>query len=328
METIKNYLESMFLGLPNTPEVQKAKFELGNMMEDKYAELINEGKTNNEAIGIVISEFGNLEELSFDLGIDNFMREGNPEVGRQITLSEAKDYLREKGNQSMMIAVGVMLCIMSVIGPIMTSSFFNPIGDSVGVAIMFIMIAAAVGLFVLSGIYINKWEYFKKETCHTDFETTSYVHEKNEEFRVTYGLMLTIGIILCVLSFIPVIILDNVGVFYKQSILFSNLGATSLFVMVGIGVFLIVAAGVKKSGYTNLLNINEKETVGGNYVPNQGKGKLNNKTVESIMSVYWPTVTCIYFIWSFLTYDWGITWIIWLVAGVVEKMIRNAFSDK
>ena len=63
METIKNYLETMFSTLPNTYEVQKAKKELAQMMEDKYTELINDGKTDNEAVGIVISEFGNLDEL-------------------------------------------------------------------------------------------------------------------------------------------------------------------------------------------------------------------------------------------------------------------------
>ena len=69
METLKNYLENMFLNLPNTPEVRKAKTELLQMMEDKYTELKNEGKAENEAIGIVISEFGNLDELAEDLGI-------------------------------------------------------------------------------------------------------------------------------------------------------------------------------------------------------------------------------------------------------------------
>ena len=46
METIKNYLENMFSHLPNTPEVQKAKYELYQMMEDKYNELISEGKSD------------------------------------------------------------------------------------------------------------------------------------------------------------------------------------------------------------------------------------------------------------------------------------------
>ena len=70
METIKNYLESMFANLPNTPEVLRAKNELLSMMEDKFTELISEGKLQNEAVGIVISEFGNLEELAESLGIE------------------------------------------------------------------------------------------------------------------------------------------------------------------------------------------------------------------------------------------------------------------
>ena len=59
METIKNYLETMFMNLPNTPEVRRAKDELGQMMEDKFVELTEAGKTENEAVGTVISGFGN-----------------------------------------------------------------------------------------------------------------------------------------------------------------------------------------------------------------------------------------------------------------------------
>ena len=55
MDTIKNYLENMFMNMPKTDKVLKAKVELGQMMEDKYNELIKEGKSDNEAVGIVIS---------------------------------------------------------------------------------------------------------------------------------------------------------------------------------------------------------------------------------------------------------------------------------
>ncbi len=83
MDAIKNYLETMFLNLPNTPEVQKAKYELEQMMEDKYNELIANGKTENEAIGTVIAEFGNLDELAADLGIDSYMRSEERRVGKE-----------------------------------------------------------------------------------------------------------------------------------------------------------------------------------------------------------------------------------------------------
>ena len=71
METIRNYLNAMFAGLPDTPEVRRAYEELAAMMEDKYTELIEEGRSENEAIGTVIAEFGNLEELAQDLGIED-----------------------------------------------------------------------------------------------------------------------------------------------------------------------------------------------------------------------------------------------------------------
>ena len=59
METILSYLENMFLHLPRTSEVLRAKEELATMMEDKYNELLAEGKRENEAVGIVISELSN-----------------------------------------------------------------------------------------------------------------------------------------------------------------------------------------------------------------------------------------------------------------------------
>ena len=96
METIRNYLETMFQKLPNTAEVQKAKVELGQMMEDKYTELRNEGKSENEAVGTVISEFGNLDELAEDLGIRGYMNPNNNMAGIQVPLSEVKRFFSDK----------------------------------------------------------------------------------------------------------------------------------------------------------------------------------------------------------------------------------------
>ena len=100
MEVIKNYLESMFANLPNTPEILRAKQELFSMMEDKYTELISEGKTDNEAVGTVIAEFGNLDELSETLGIKNMMQAPVPSDRRNISHDEAFDFIRENENFS------------------------------------------------------------------------------------------------------------------------------------------------------------------------------------------------------------------------------------
>ncbi len=161
METIRNYLENMFLNLPNTPEVYKAKNELWQMMEDKYTELKAEGKSENEAVGIVISEFGNLDELAADLGIASFMHSPQMQpTGRPLSLEDAKAYLKDSARHAYRIGLGVMLCIISCCGPI----FFDAIGgtyfhqtdllDAIGVTVMFLLIAIAVGLFIYSGVQI------------------------------------------------------------------------------------------------------------------------------------------------------------------------------
>lgn len=69
METIKNYLENMFQALPKTEEILRLKNELLLNMEEKYTELKSHGKTENEAIGIVISMTGLLVGLSIPLQV-------------------------------------------------------------------------------------------------------------------------------------------------------------------------------------------------------------------------------------------------------------------
>ena len=123
METIKNYLEAMFAGMPNTAEVRKAKAELLQMMEDKYSELIAEGKTENTAIGTVISEFGNLDELAEDLNLTKEVEETKTRESeaprRNITIDDATAFFENRGKKATMLALGVMMCIISVACPIL-----------------------------------------------------------------------------------------------------------------------------------------------------------------------------------------------------------------
>lgn len=320
METISNYLETMFAKLPNTAETRKAKNELWQMMEDKYTELRNEGRTENEAIGIVISEFGNLDEIAEDLGIKNLMVQEQIGGFRTVTLEEVKAYLRDKARAGYMRALGVFLCIISVCG------FLVRVGDSwsrsgqFALVFMFSMIAVAVGLFVFSGITMGKWEYFKTHQCSISFATAEYVHNQRESFRMTHAMMITIGVILCILSVLPHMIFGMLS----WSVGFTNV---LMFIIVGVGVFLFVAAGNIGGGYATVLSLNKSDTMGASFVPSQRQVRYNNKTVEAVMSVYWPSVTCIYLCWSFLTFHWHYTWIVWVIAGVVESLIKTMYRE-
>ena len=99
MNTIKNYLESMFAQLPNTPEVWKAKDELWQMMEDRYTDLIADGKTENEAVGAVIAEFGDLDELAETLGIRGAMNQAPQYQASILSASDAFQLIKDKPDQ-------------------------------------------------------------------------------------------------------------------------------------------------------------------------------------------------------------------------------------
>ena len=69
MEIIRSYVESAFAAYASTPEMWNLKEEILSNMEEKYRELKKQGHSENEAIGTVISEFGNIDELVRELGI-------------------------------------------------------------------------------------------------------------------------------------------------------------------------------------------------------------------------------------------------------------------
>lgn len=311
METIRNYLETMFANMPNTPEVMKAKGELLSMMEDKYNEMIAEGITENEAVGTVISEFGNLDELAEDLGLVKEVEEVHVrEVERPrrfVELSEVQNYLDSRKLRGIMIGAGVFLCVISVIFPISADSFAKL--EKYGVVGMIISIAIAIGLFIFSGIIGNDFRYLQKELCQIDMATAEYVKDKKSDSKYALAMMTTIGVILCVVSWLPATIFDN------------DMAAVCLFVLIGLGLFLIIYSSKIKNGYNTILNLNDATTISGSY-GKESDTEYISKAAEAIMSVYWSTITCIYLIYSFVTMDWGRSWLIWIIAGVVHKILK------
>lgn len=328
MDTIKNYLENMFLHLPNTEEVLRAKAELADMMEDKYYELVKEGKTDNEAVGIVISEFGNLKELSKELGIDGIINqekyekediyEKKPIRGRVIKREETEQYLKGAKQFFKFIGIGTMLCIYSPIMLILLDAFMeaglygekylDKLEVCVGIPFLFIMIAIAVGIFIYHGMKFEKYDYLKKEYFSLDMGLEKELRAEFEQKKSSYTIRIIVGVILCILSVLPSIILDEVtdGLEFV-----SVLSAVLLLLMIGIAVFLFITGGGEQSSYQVLLQE-------GDYTISQKKG---NKLADKIGTVYWPVITCIYLAWSFITMNWGFTWIIWPVAGVFFGVI-------
>lgn len=350
METIKIYIENLFQNLPATEATIRAKEELLGMMEDKYNELKLQGKSENEAIGIVISEFGNIDELKEELGIKNPIAASQTieksvdqdETLRRITLSEVEDFLVNTSKFARKIALGVTLCIFSIIQFILLAGWSGSIDcdektvkgmtgyaihvsslnamEATGLVLLFVFIAIAVAIFIINGIQYQKYEYIKKEKFAMDAATVKYVAELKESYRTTFSIKITLGVVLCITSVIPVIL---AGILCDESnSTFQILSVAMLLGIIAVAVILFVTAGIRMDSYKQLLQEEE-------YSPSR---KIGGDLTEKIASIYWPVVIAGYLAWSFITDDWGKTWIVWPVAGVlfggISAICSSFSSDK
>lgn len=315
METIKNYLETMFANMPNTPEVKKAKAELLTMMEDKFNEMIADGVNENQAVGTVIAEFGNLDDLAEDLGLVKELQETHEREESKprhfLRMEEVEDYLNVAKGNGLLIGIGVLLCITSVTWPILFEFLLKgEFGEGFGVTGMFISIAIAVALFVYAGIRGRDWDFLDKELCQIDIATADMVKSKKRAFKVPHAVIISVAIMLFILWIPVAVIFDN------------DFSGYCMFWFVAIGVCMIIYASTVMGSYEKILGLNDSKTISGNYGKDDGDIVYINKFAEGVMEVYWPTITCIYLIVSFVTMDWHITWVIWPVAAIAHRLLE------
>ena len=270
MNAIRNYLDNMFRNLPNTEAVRKAKAELLEMMEDKYEELIKEGKTENEAVGIVISEFGNLDELAESLGISEAVAENPDEAKPMLSFDRVKEFLAMVSQRSILMPLAVALCIFSVAFNIIADAI--GIADGLGVSGMFLAIGAAVALFIFSGIKKKEYAEVYRKECSLSIESAEYVRAERKSFKTSYGLMSSIGIGLCILSIVNPIIIGTIP------FIDNDFGAVMFFLFIALGVFLIVSANSRMDGYDRMLELNEAGRMSEEFVPKSDR-KVNKAPI-------------------------------------------------
>ena len=129
-------------------------------------------------------------------------------------MEDVRQFLREHSRHSYFVALSVFLFILSACCPIFfgaaadTSLRSSDVLDASGIILMFVFIAIGVGMLVYSNVCMGHWKHLEEGNFVTDFATTDYIHHEMEHYKSTHALLLTIGIMLCILSVVPPILLD------------------------------------------------------------------------------------------------------------------------
>lgn len=227
---------------------------------------------------------------------------------RRVTMEEANEFIACQERESGKIALGVLLCILSPVCLISLGAeaakgvLSETAAGAAGIVILLGMIAAAVALFITSGMRSEKWQFLEEEEFESEYGVEGMARERQKAMRPGFVRNITVGVVLCILSPVPLILsglLETEGVSAHM--------VSFLLAMVGAAVVLFIRAGMPHEALEKLLQE-------GDYTAEK---KRSAPLKERVAAVYWTVAAAVYLAWSFMTDGWGETWIVWPVAGVL-----------
>ena len=233
---------------------------------------------------------------------------------RRVSLEEANAFLAAKAATAKPRAWAVFLCIVSPICLILLSAAADTgrygisenAAAGIGLCVLFALVAGAAAVFISCGERMKRFAYLDSEVFETEYGVTGMVRERQKQYQPTCSKYQIAGTILCILAVVPLLICATLS----NDDFVACIGVALLLLLIGFGVVLHVLAGSYQESAQKLLQE-------GKYTVRQ----KTDKTQSTLEAVYWPIVTAAYLAYSFFTDDWGRSWIIWPVAGVLYAAI-------
>ena len=240
----------------------------------------------------------------------NFSKD-TPSIKR-VSMEEANAFLSVKASTSKSFAYAVFLCILSPIcllilgamSEVPAYGLSENTAGGIGMILLLIFVAAAVALFMLNNSKTDSFAYLEKEIFEMEYGIYRMVKERRERYKSTYTKNNVIGACLCIMAFIP---LFTGVILNEDNDLLLVIMLSVSFVLVGIGVIFFVRSGIIWASYEILLQE-------GDY----SKAKKEKQSVTTAISTaYWLIAASIYTAYSLSSNNWELSWIIWVVAGIL-----------
>ena len=233
----------------------------------------------------------------------------------RVTAEEANGFLAAAAVYARQLALCVMLCILSPV-PLLAllgmsqlpqALLSEELAAGAGVAILLLTVACAVAGFILSAGRMKRYEYLDGGAFEMAYGVSGIVGERSAAYERRGSTGIVSGVALCIVSPVPLILGGVMGASDSACVLLTAL----LLVIAAVGVYLLVDASALRGSFQRLLREGEYNPV----------WKERNRKSQRISGFYWPLITAVYLGASFITMRWDITWIIWVVAGLVWAAI-------
>ena len=126
-------------------------------------------------------------EIDVDLENDN----------KRVSLEMANDFINKRYKNAFRIAWGVLLCILSPVTLILLSGLCEyyhilseKIASAIGLTTLFILVAIAVSLFIISGNNTREYEFITTKAFETEYGVSGMVRQRKKEFQKRFLIIL------------------------------------------------------------------------------------------------------------------------------------------
>ena len=241
---------------------------------------------------------------------------GLEETVREVSMEEASAFLEHNEKAANMISTGVMMCILSPVILILLAGLAEAekiamnetVAEMGGTAILLVIIASAVALFLMAGMRGKRFDYLESIDIDTAYGVSGMARERRSQYAEKHSRLLIVGIMLCIIAAIPLLILSMTRYSNNTDVL-PIIGVDAMLVTIAVGVKMIVLTCIRNDGYDKLLE--------------EGDYTRLNKKAGKYDGIYWGIVLAVYLGWSFISNRWETTWIVWPVAGVLFVAYRE-----
>lgn len=173
MEKIRNYINELFEKTPKTKKVVDFKEELIADLQEKYEDLIENGKSEKEAYKEVIVGIGDIDEL-----LINFDKSNSEIINFEETM------IKHKRKSAAVVSLSVGLYILSVITIIVLTELNVP--DFVSVSSFLTIAAIPTCILIYHYMSIPKYEKLD-DTMIEEFK--EWKLERNKKHQLTKSIL-------------------------------------------------------------------------------------------------------------------------------------------
>lgn len=233
---------------------------------------------------------------------------------RVVTLQDANRYIESRKKASFNIAIATFMCVISPIALIVlagVSEYTKHISENVaallGLTILFFLVGAAVAIYIYAGFKNEEFKFLEEESFECEYGVDGMVNERIRKYRDTYIRGNIIATVMCIFSVLPLIVAATL-----ENELLCVCMTGLLMLICAFAVYIYISVGVKWASLQRL-HKNPEYTA---------DAEKNGNLKSTVNTIYWAVATAIYFLWSFTTHDWHISWIVWVLAGVFDPIVN------